>query len=63
MQFAATFDDFAVLQQKSGGDAWVYGVSAGAAAVTVKVRGTSGAPSVRSRPIGLTVTFSIALLW
>jgi hypothetical protein len=40
LSFAATFDDHAVLQQKSGGDAWVYGTSAGTAAVTVKVSGT-----------------------
>lgn len=40
LSFGPQFDDHAVLQQKSGGDAWVYGTSTGTAAVTVKVSGT-----------------------
>ena len=40
LSFAEQFDDHAVLQQKSGGDAWVYGTSTGSTAVTVKVSGT-----------------------
>lgn len=54
LSFAPQFDDFAVLQQKSGGDAWVYGTSTGTAAVTVKVSGTGCA--------SLTVTAEMAPL-
>ena len=40
LSFAPQFDDYAVLQQKSGGEAWVYGTSTGTTAVTVKVSGS-----------------------
>ena len=39
LSFAASLDDYAVLQQKSGGDAYVYGTTSGTGAVTVKVSG------------------------
>ena len=40
LSFAPQFDDYAVLQQKSGGEAWVYGTSTGTTTVTVKVSGS-----------------------
>eukprot|EP01050_Picozoa_sp_SAG11_P023633 SAG11_NODE_4801_length_1761_cov_16.348375_3_plen_171_part_00 len=45
LSFATSLDDYAVLQSKTGGDAYVYGTSAGTAAITVKVSG-AGCPSL-----------------
>lgn len=45
LSFAASLDDYAVLQSKTGGDAYVYGTTASTAAVTVKVSG-AGCPSL-----------------